>query len=104
MAEYRDPDDVVLSSHERLALRNIEAELSCDRRLVRSMRRHPGSRIWLPLSVALLACGSLFLVVVGIRTEEPGVIWCFAGVWPFTLLQAFRLLRRATGGGARTTT
>ncbi|MCD9879769.1 DUF3040 domain-containing protein [Streptomyces guryensis] len=93
----------MLSSHERLALRNIETELSCDRRLVRSMRRHPGSRLRLPLSVALLACGSLFLAVMGIRTADPVVIWCFAGLWPFTLLQAFRLLRRATGGGGRTT-
>lgn len=107
----------MLSTHERLALRNIEAELSCDRRLARSMRGHaghrlrlarkirghPASRLWLPLSVALLACASLFLVVMGIRTADPAVICCFAALWPFTVLQAFRLLRRATRGGGRIT-
>ncbi|MFF4362031.1 DUF3040 domain-containing protein [Streptomyces sp. NPDC001604] len=103
MAEHPDPDDVVLSSHERLALRSIEAELSCDRRLARSMRGEPGSRLWLPLSVALLACASLFLVVMGILTSDPVVIWCFAGLWPFTLLQAFRLLCRARRGTHRLT-
>ncbi|MGW2570784.1 DUF3040 domain-containing protein [Streptomyces sp. NPDC001537] len=103
MAEHPDPDDVVLSSRERLALRSIEAELSCDRRLARRMRGEPGSRLWLPLSVALLACASLFLVAMGIRTSDPVVIWCFAGVWPFTLLQAFRLLCRARRGTDRLT-
>ena len=117
MAEHPDPDDVVLSSHERLALRSIEAELSCDRRLARSMRGHaghrlrlarktrghPGSRLWLPFSVALLACASLFLVVMGIRTADPALICGFAGLWPFTVLLAFRLLRRASRGGGRIT-
>ncbi|RPF30652.1 DUF3040 domain-containing protein [Streptomyces sp. TLI_185] len=103
MAEHPDPDNVVLSSHERLALRSIEAELSCDRRLARVMRRRPGSRLWLPLSAALLACSSLFLVVMGIRTADPVVVWCFAGLWPFTVLQAFRLLCRPSGGGDRVT-
>ena len=103
MAEHPDPEDVVLSSHERLALRSIEAELSCDRRLARGMRRRPRSRLWLPLSVALLTSSSLFLVVMGIRTADPVVIWCFAGLWPFTVLQAFRLLCRASRGGDRIT-
>jgi hypothetical protein len=89
-----DPDDVVLSPHERLTLRYIEAELRGDRRLARRMRRR-GSRVWLPLSVAALACASLVLIVLGIRTSDPAVIWCFAALWPLTLLQAFRLLCRA---------
>ncbi|MFF4803162.1 DUF3040 domain-containing protein [Streptomyces sp. NPDC001351] len=103
MAEHPDPDDVVLSPHERLALRSIEAELRGDRRLARSMRRPPISRLWLPLSVAVLSCASLVLVVMGIRTSDPVVIWCFAGLWPFTLLQAFRLLWRASRGTDRIT-
>ncbi|MEV6945020.1 DUF3040 domain-containing protein [Streptomyces sp. NPDC051172] len=103
MAEHPDPEDVVLSSHERLALRSIEAELSCDRRLARSMRGEAGSRLWLPLSVALSACASLFLLVMGICTSDPIVIWCFAGLWPYTLLQVFRLLCRASRGPGRIT-
>ncbi|WP_030946548.1 DUF3040 domain-containing protein [Streptomyces sp. NRRL S-646] len=103
MAEHPDPENVVLSSHERLALRSIEAQLSCERRLARGMRRRPRSQLWLPPSVALLTCSSLFLVVMGVRTADPVVIWCFAGLWPFTVVQSFRLLCRAGRGGARIT-
>lgn len=39
----------------------------------------------------------MFLVVMGILTSDRAVIWCFAGLWPFTLLQAFPVLCRANG-------
>ncbi|NUO42281.1 MAG: DUF3040 domain-containing protein [Streptomyces sp.] len=108
-----DPDDVVLSPHERLTLRRIEAELSGDRRLTRRMRRllhqpadrlhhrpgRPVPRRALPLSTAALLSASMFLVVMGVRTSDPVLLWCFAALWPLTLLQAFRLLCRVTEAG-----
>ncbi|KUN26628.1 hypothetical protein AQJ23_15875 [Streptomyces antibioticus] len=110
VSDRRDPDDVVLSPHERLALYRIEAELNADRRLTRRMRHHTGRglrnpvpvsrRCWLPLSTAALLSASVFLVVMGIRTSYPAVLWCFAVLWPLTLLQGFRLLCRAAGEGA----
>ncbi|MEU9154634.1 DUF3040 domain-containing protein [Streptomyces sp. NPDC048417] len=96
MENRNDPDGIALTSHERVALWRIEAELSEDRRLVRCMR-HPGGRPWLPLSVAALTCTSLLLLVMGILTSDLAVLWCFAALWPVTLLLAFRLLRRPTG-------
>ncbi|MFE7854758.1 hypothetical protein [Streptomyces sp. NPDC057403] len=51
---------------------------------------------WLPPAVTLLGAASLFLLVVGIRTSDPGAIWAFAALWPLTLLQGFRLLCRWT--------
>jgi hypothetical protein len=99
-----DPDDVVLSPTERLALREIERRLDGDRHLARRMRGpRPALGLWLPLSVAVLSCASLFLIVMGIRTSDPVVIWCFALLWPLTLLQAFRLLCRVTRLGDRVT-
>jgi hypothetical protein len=91
-----NPDDVALSSQERLALWRIEAELRQDRRLARRMR-HPVARPWLPLSVAALTCASLLLLVVGILTSDSAVLWCLAALWPITLLLASRMLRRPAG-------
>ncbi|WP_405733347.1 DUF3040 domain-containing protein [Streptomyces sp. NBC_00028] len=120
MNDRSDPDDVVLSPHERLALRRIEAELSGDRRLTRRMHRllhqpayrqhhragrphhragRPAPRRALPLSTAALLSASVFLVVMGVRTSDPVLLWCFAALWPLTLLQAFRLLCRVTEAG-----
>ncbi|MER5525771.1 DUF3040 domain-containing protein [Streptomyces sp. NPDC002677] len=101
MENRNDPDDVALSSYERVALLLIEAELRQDRRLARRMRL-PGARPWLPLSVAALTCASLLLLVMGILTAELAVLWCFTAVWPVTLLLAFRLLRHPTNIGDRT--
>ncbi|MBK3623601.1 hypothetical protein JHN59_01830 [Streptomyces sp. MBT49] len=42
----------------------------------------------------MLLAVSVTLMVYGITTSEPGVIWAFAAVWPLTLYTAFRLLRR----------
>ncbi|MFI9827076.1 DUF3040 domain-containing protein [Streptomyces sp. NPDC051913] len=113
MNDRSDPDDVVLSPHERLTLRRIEAELSGDRRLTRRMCRllhqpagrphhragRPVPRRALPLSTAALLSASVFLVVMGVRTSDPVLLWCFAALWPLTLLQAFRLLCRVTEAG-----
>lgn len=101
MESRNDPDGVVLSSQERLALRRIEAELRQDRRLARRMRRS-GTRPWLPLSVATLTCVSLVLLVIGILTLDAAVLWCLLVLWPVTVLLALRLLRRPPGDQART--
>ncbi|MFJ8143116.1 DUF3040 domain-containing protein [Streptomyces sp. NPDC096013] len=100
MESRNNPDDVALSSHERLALWRIEAELRQDRRLARRMR-HPVARPWLPLSVAALTCASLLLLVVGILTSDSAALWCLAALWPTTILLAFRMLRRPAGTGDR---
>ncbi|MFJ9543327.1 DUF3040 domain-containing protein [Streptomyces sp. NPDC101225] len=105
MNERDEPDDIMLSDHERIALRHIEAGLGDDRRLVRRMGRMERPRPWrlLALSVAMLACASLILAVLGIRTSAPVAIWSFAAVWPLTLLQAFRLLCRTSSARDRFT-
>ncbi|MEU4035416.1 DUF3040 domain-containing protein [Streptomyces collinus] len=101
MNDWETPDDVRLSPRERVALLIIEAELRQDRRLVHRMRATPGRfrrhrGLWLPLAFLLLACASVFAAVVGIRTSDPSLLWCFALLWPLTLLQGFRLLCRTT--------
>ncbi|MFI6567484.1 DUF3040 domain-containing protein [Streptomyces sp. NPDC050534] len=105
MNDRNEHDDIVLSPREMLALRRIEAELGGDRRLVRRMglTRSPRPRRRLALTVAILTCASLFLAVMGIRTSDPVFIWSFAALWPFTVLQAFRLLCRMSSTGARIT-
>ncbi|AGS67810.1 DUF3040 domain-containing protein [Streptomyces collinus] len=101
MNDWETPDDVRLSPRERVALLIIEAELRQDRRLAHRMRATPGrSRLrrgpWLLLAFLLLGCASVFTAVVGIQTSDPSLLWCFALLWPLTLLQGFRLLCRAT--------
>ncbi|MFF3333877.1 DUF3040 domain-containing protein [Streptomyces sp. NPDC002888] len=108
-----DTDDVRLSPGEHLALLRIEAALGRDRRFARAMRGRPAgpwsavrrfarakrrrpTGPWLAVSVLALACASVLLAVLGIRTADPAVVWCFAALWPLTLLQTFRLLRRLT--------
>ncbi|MFG2282798.1 hypothetical protein ACGFNQ_29475 [Streptomyces asoensis] len=54
-----------------------------------AFRRYPR-----PWTVAVLLAASVTLMVYGITTSEPGVIWAFAAGWPLTLYTAFRLLRR----------
>ncbi|MER6221604.1 DUF3040 domain-containing protein [Streptomyces sp. 900105755] len=104
MESRNDPEGVVLSPHERLALWGIEAGLRQDRRLARRMR-HPGTRpTWLPLSVAVLTCVSLLLLVTGILTSDLAALWCLAVLWPVTVLLAFWMLRRAAGAGGRSRT
>src|SRR4051812_18571569 len=87
--------------------RAVERALRRDRRLARRLHRlsrrsrGPGlSRLVSctprPWAVALLLAVSVGLVVSGITTSEPGVIWAFAAVWPVTLYAAVRLLCRWT--------
>ncbi|MFF5859436.1 DUF3040 domain-containing protein [Streptomyces sp. NPDC012751] len=87
-------DQVRMSARERLALLQIEANLRQDRRFARRMgaARRPGL---LPAAVLLLGLASVFVAVMGIRTSQPALLWCFAVLWPLTLFQAFRLLCRA---------
>lgn len=71
---------------DRLLLKRVEFEM-------RRERRH-GRDPWLATAVALFGAASVFLMVVGMLTSDPAVIWAFAILWPLTLLQAFRLLCR----------
>ncbi|MFJ9928834.1 MULTISPECIES: DUF3040 domain-containing protein [Streptomyces] len=100
-------EEIRLSPRERLALLEIEARLRRDRGFARRMGEEPRARrggarrgrtrrrLWLPVGVLLLGVASVFSAVMGIRTEDPGLLWCFAVLWPLTLFQAFRLLCRA---------
>ncbi|WP_240509801.1 DUF3040 domain-containing protein [Streptomyces malaysiense] len=96
------PEKTRLSPRERLALMDIEAHLRQDRGFARRMgggaHRERGERahrrIWLPTGVLLLTLASAFCVVMGISTADPGLLWCFAVLWPLTLFQALRLLCR----------
>ncbi|MGQ4384022.1 DUF3040 domain-containing protein [Streptomyces sp. SAS_270] len=88
-------DDVRLSLREWLILKDIESALRRGRRTGGPLRT-PRRSIWLPTAVGFLVAASGFLMVAGIRTSDPAVIWAFAAVWPFALLQAFRLLCRCT--------
>jgi hypothetical protein len=88
-----------LSIRDRLVLKHIETEMRRDRRRNLTPRAGPAVRTpdrdpWLPAAVGLLGAVSVFLMVLGIRTSDPAVIWAFAVLWPVTLLQAFRLLCR----------
>ncbi|MDN0200644.1 DUF3040 domain-containing protein [Streptomyces sp. S.PNR 29] len=97
-----------LPDHEQRILDEIERALRRDRRLDRRLRtlrpsRRPDPnrlaayRPRLRTVIALLAV-SIALMVAGIITSEPGVIWAFAGVWPLALFAVFRLLCRWTEG------
>jgi hypothetical protein len=100
MATGRLPD------HEQRILDAMEADLRRDRRLRRRLRTVRIKRRLNPARVAeyrpriptvvLLLSLSVLLMVVGIRTSEPVVIWAFATLWPLTLFGVFRLLCRWT--------
>ncbi|MGV9910267.1 DUF3040 domain-containing protein [Streptomyces tendae] len=97
-----------LPDHEQRILDEVERALSRDRRLDRRLRtlrlrRRPDpTRLaaYRPrtVTVLLLLAVSVTLMVVGIVTSAPGVIWAFAGVWPVALFAVFRLLCRWTEG------
>lgn len=101
-----------LPDHEQRLLDEIERALCRDRRLARRLRTLRRSR-WpdVPallrrvasyrphtLTVALLCALSVGLMVTGMVTSAPAVIWAFAVVWPPTLFAVFRLLCRWSGG------
>ncbi|MEU9169859.1 DUF3040 domain-containing protein [Streptomyces sp. NPDC048420] len=95
-----------LPDHEQRILDEVERALRRDRRLDRRLRtlrlrRRPDlSRVaqYRPhiLTVGLLLAASIALLVTGIVTSRPAVIWAFAAVWPLTLFSVFRLLCRWT--------
>ncbi|MGV4982911.1 DUF3040 domain-containing protein [Streptomyces sp. NRAIS4] len=87
-------DEVRLSPRERRVLMQIETDLRQDRGFACRMG-DAHREVWLPAAVALLGMASAFVAVMGVRTSDPAVLWCFALLWPLTLFQAFRLLRRA---------
>ncbi|WP_318205100.1 DUF3040 domain-containing protein [Streptomyces sp. SCL15-4] len=94
--EKRDMHDGIrLTPRERITLLRIEAGLRQDRRFARRMGE-AGHGASLPVAVVLLAVASVFVAVMGIRTSDPALLWCFALLWPLTLVQAFRLLCRGT--------
>ncbi|WP_435837018.1 hypothetical protein [Streptomyces asoensis] len=64
------------------------------RRRERTRPRPAFHRYPRPWTMAVLLALSVTLMVYGITTSEPGVIWAFAAVWPLTLYTAFRLLCR----------
>ncbi|AQS66785.1 DUF3040 domain-containing protein [Streptomyces pactum] len=97
-----------LSDHEQRVLDEVERALCRDRGLDRRLRtlrlgRCPGlgrPAAYRPRTptVLLLLTVSVTLLVTGIVTSEPAVIWSFAAVWPVTLFAVFRLLCRWTEG------
>ncbi|MEU1850604.1 DUF3040 domain-containing protein [Streptomyces sp. NPDC019990] len=101
-----------LPDHEQRILDEMERALRRDRRLDRRLRtlrlsRLPDParvlarlasyrpRVW---TVAVLLAVSIGLMVTGIVTSAPGVIWAFAALWPLTLFALFRLMCRWCGG------
>ncbi|MER6029607.1 DUF3040 domain-containing protein [Streptomyces sp. NPDC001851] len=86
-------DEVRLSLRERLVLLQIETDLRQDRRFAHRMG-DGHRRAWLHVAVLLLGIASAFVAVMGIRTSDPALLCCFALLWPLTVLQAVRLLRR----------
>ncbi|CAL9624970.1 hypothetical protein SUDANB176_05934 [Streptomyces sp. enrichment culture] len=101
-----------LPDHEQHILDEIERALRRDRRLdrrLRTLRLHRGPDVpgllrrtasYRPRgrTVAALLAVSIALMVAGMVTSAPGVIWAFAAVWPPTLFAVFRLLCRWSGG------
>ncbi|MFF3912229.1 DUF3040 domain-containing protein [Streptomyces sp. NPDC001852] len=87
-------DEVRLSLRERVVLLQIEARLRQDHRFARRMG-DAHREVWLPVAVLLLGVASAFAAVMGVRTSDPALLWCFALLWPLTLFQTFRLLCRA---------
>ncbi|MEV5439982.1 DUF3040 domain-containing protein [Streptomyces sp. NPDC052682] len=99
-----------LPEHEQRILDEMERALRRDRRLDRQLRtlrpsRRPDpTRLLIRIAayaprartVAALLAVSVALLVAGIVTAQPAVIWAFAAVWPPTLYAAFRLLCRWT--------
>ncbi|MFF1378989.1 DUF3040 domain-containing protein [Streptomyces sp. NPDC058308] len=93
-----------LPEHEQRILDALEASLRTDRHLrarwwllrLRHRVRTALTRAPRPRTVALLSavCGTL--LVTGIHTCEPGLIWAFAGLWSLTLVGFVRLLCRWT--------
>ncbi|MFF3699223.1 DUF3040 domain-containing protein [Streptomyces sp. NPDC002221] len=91
-------EETELSREERDALDSIEEALCRDHRLSRRMAGRERRRLRLPLVVGVLTFASVGLLIQGIRTSEPAVIWSFAVVWPLALVSACWLLWRWAAG------
>jgi hypothetical protein len=95
-----------LPEHEQRILDEMEAALDRDHRLHRRLRTvRVSSRLnaaWVATRVtrgflmAVAALTSLILLVVGVCTSAPGVIWAFAATWSATLLGVRGAVRRRT--------
>lgn len=94
-----------IPDHEKRILADMEAALRrgnrrLDRRLrTLRVRRGPDPRrlaAYEPRTavVGIWLCVAVALMVTGICTGEPAVIWTFAAVWPLALFGVFRLLCR----------
>ncbi|CAL9290086.1 MULTISPECIES: DUF3040 domain-containing protein [Streptomyces] len=100
-----------LPENEQRILDEMERALRRDRRLDRRLRtlrlsRRPdpagvlarlGSYRPRGRTVLVLLAVSVALMVAGMVTSEPGVIWAFAALWPLTLFAVFRLMCRWCG-------
>ncbi|MEY2242140.1 DUF3040 domain-containing protein [Streptomyces sp. BF23-18] len=93
MDERDHADGVRLTARERAVLAEIEEGLRQEHAPAPAPRRPSGGRR-LPVAVALMLVCSVVLAVVGIRTSSAALLWCFAVVWPLTMLQFVRLLSR----------
>lgn len=93
MDEKDRADGVRLTARERAALAEIEEGLRQDNDAEPAPHRPPRGRL-LPIAVALMLVGSVVLAVVGARTSDAILLWCFAVLWPLTVLQIVRLLGR----------
>ncbi|MFJ1968639.1 DUF3040 domain-containing protein [Streptomyces sp. NPDC087903] len=92
-----------LPHNEQHILDEMERALRRDRRLdrqLRTLRLRRGPDLTRtaayrprPTTVGLLLAVSIGLLVTGMDTSEPGVIWAFAAVWPLALFAVSRLLR-----------
>ncbi|MFI2432915.1 DUF3040 domain-containing protein [Streptomyces sp. NPDC018693] len=100
-----------LPDREQRMLDEMERALRRDRRLDRrlsTLSRYPALARFAAYApgrgtVALLLAVSVGLMVAGIITSAPAVIWTFAAFWPATLYAAFRRLCRwaEPGSGPR---
>ncbi|MFJ7291165.1 hypothetical protein [Streptomyces collinus] len=101
-----------LPENEQRILDEMERALRRDRRLDRKLRTHRVSRRPDPArvlarlasyrprirTVVFLLAVSAGLMVAGIVTSGPGVIWAFAALWPLAMFAAFRLMCRCCDG------
>ncbi|MGQ4378048.1 DUF3040 domain-containing protein [Streptomyces sp. SAS_267] len=93
MDERDHADGVRLTARERAVLAEIEEGLRQEHAPAPAPRRPSGGRR-LPIAVALMFTCSVVLAVVGVCTSDAAFLWCFAVLWPLTMLQIVRLLSR----------
>jgi hypothetical protein len=92
-----------LTDRERREFGDIESRLHHDlllryRLAVLGLRVRLAGRLLRGRVLAGFALVSLALLVAGLITSEPPVIWAFAVCWPLTGVLALLMLRRLAGG------